>query len=35
MRLDALAGARARVKLDTLRRILESGVLAPTMPIAC
>ena len=32
MRLDARAGARARVKLDTLRRVVESGVLAPTMP---
>lgn len=32
MRLNSLGGGSARVKLDTLRRIVESGVLGPTMP---
>jgi acyl-CoA synthetase (AMP-forming)/AMP-acid ligase II len=32
VRLDLRSGVHVRVKLDTLRRIVESGLLGPTMP---
>jgi fatty-acyl-CoA synthase len=32
MRLDPSGGARALLKLDTLRRIIEAGLVGPTMP---
>jgi acyl-CoA synthetase (AMP-forming)/AMP-acid ligase II len=32
MRLEPVGAAQARVKLDTLRRIAQSGLLGPTMP---